>query len=114
MQLRLLFQNLICNAIKFRSPNRPLEVKIRSTGSRDGRKQRIAISDNGIGIAPEFHERIFGLFQRLHSYEAFPGSGLGLALCQRIVANHGDRIDLRSAPGEGSTFAFALPRYLPV
>ena len=114
LQLRLLFQNLICNAIKFRSPDRPLEVTIRSTGDRDGRKQRIAISDNGIGIAPEFHERIFGLFQRLHSYEAFPGSGLGLALCQRIVANHGDRIDLRSAPGEGSTFAFSLPRDLPI
>ena len=114
LQLRLLFQNLICNAIKFRSPDRSPRLTIRSEYDQSAGKQRVAISDNGIGIAPEFHERVFGLFQRLHSYEAFPGSGLGLTLCQRIVTNHGGRIDLRSAPGEGTTFSFHLPRYLPV
>ncbi len=69
---------------------------------------RISVSDNGIGIAPEFHERIFGLFQRLHSHDEYQGTGLGLTLCKRIVANHNGQIALASTPGEGTTFTVSL------
>ncbi|WP_119168979.1 sensor histidine kinase [Algihabitans albus] len=113
LQLRLLFQNLISNAIKFRSEDRSPRITIHAESDRKAGKRSIVISDNGIGIAPEFHDRIFGLFQRLHSYEAFPGSGLGLTLCKRIVANHGGAIELRSVPGEGTAFEFPLPLYMP-
>ena len=109
MQLRLLFQNLIGNAVKFHSPDRPPKVTVRCTHC-SGHTLRIAVADNGIGIAQEFHRKIFGMFQRLHPHDAYPGSGLGLTLCRRIVSNHSGKIALRSAPGAGTTFEVTLRR----
>ncbi|MBA3685490.1 MAG: response regulator [Planctomycetes bacterium] len=100
------FQNLIANALKFRS-ERPPEVRV--TAVRDGAFQVFSVADNGIGIAPEQQERVFEIFQRLHAIGAYPGSGIGLALCKRIVARHGGTIGVESTPGTGSRFWFTLP-----
>lgn len=107
MQLKLLFQNLIANAIKFRSPYRPPLVEV-TWRPYIGRKVLISVNDNGIGIAPEHVDRVFGLFQRLHSHDVYPGSGIGLTLCKRIAVNHGGNIRLKSTPGIGSSFTVAL------
>jgi signal transduction histidine kinase len=107
LQLSRVMQNLIGNAIKFRSKV-TLELQV---GARDEADQwRISVKDNGISIAPEQLERIFGMFQRLHSSEEIPGNGMGLAICKRIVENHGGRIWARSWPGKGSSFYFTLPK----
>jgi signal transduction histidine kinase len=106
VQLKLLFQNLTANAMKFRAPGRvPL---IRVTQKPKGGRVLISVRDNGIGIAPEHHQRVFGLFQRLHDHASYQGSGLGLALCKRIMTNHGGDIRLDSIPGEGSCFTVSL------
>ena len=106
-QLVQLMQNLIANAIKFRGTEPP-QVQI---DSRDeGPLSRITVRDNGIGIEQAYFERIFVLFQRLHGRGAYPGTGIGLALCKRIVERHGGRIWVESAPGQGSAFVFTLPR----
>jgi light-regulated signal transduction histidine kinase (bacteriophytochrome) len=106
-RLALLFQNLIGNALKYRSDRKP-RVHVSAT-SGDGWLV-YSVSDNGIGIEPEYAEQIFGLFKRLHSGEQFTGSGIGLAICKRIVEQYGGRIWLeRSTPGKGSTFCFAVP-----
>ncbi|HEY2732838.1 MAG TPA: ATP-binding protein [Polyangiales bacterium] len=104
-QLTSLFQNLIGNAIKYRS-ERPPRVQIRAEPS--GRDVRFAIQDNGIGIDRADFERVFGLFQRLHTRATHPGSGIGLALCKKIVERHGGQIWVESSLGEGSTFYFSL------
>lgn len=109
MQIKLLLQNLVANAVKFRDPARAPEITISHRAGRGGRIL-LSVQDNGIGIAPEFHERVFGLFQRLHSHESYEGSGIGLALSKRIVANHGGDIRLQSHPGQGSTFTISLKR----
>ncbi|MEM0943407.1 MAG: ATP-binding protein [Pseudomonadota bacterium] len=108
MQLRLLLQNLITNALKFRDPDRPPRIEITATEPRPG-WVGVAIRDNGIGIDPAYHEHIFGLFKRLHTHSAYQGSGIGLTVCHRIVTNHGGRIELTSDEGTGSTFRFELP-----
>ncbi|MEM9341655.1 MAG: ATP-binding protein [Pseudomonadota bacterium] len=108
-QLRLLFQNLIANAVKFCPPDRVPHVEIRNKGPRGLSHVAIAVRDNGIGIEEAFHEKIFGLFNRLHSYSEYPGTGLGLALCQRVIRNHNGQLHLVSLPGEGSTFTVILP-----
>jgi PAS domain S-box-containing protein len=100
-----LFQNLIGNAIKFRGKE-PLEVRIAATPQGTG--HLITISDNGIGFEPEHAERIFKMFQRLHPQGRYEGTGIGLALCKRIVVQHGGRIWATSTPGGGSTFSFTL------
>jgi PAS domain S-box-containing protein len=105
--IRQLFQNLIGNAIKFRSEDRAPTVHI--TADRQGRSWLFTVRDNGIGIKPEFKEQIFGLFSRLHNAERYPGTGLGLAICQRIVERHHGRIWVDSEPGRGSAFRFILP-----
>jgi signal transduction histidine kinase len=100
-------QNLIGNAVKFTVPGRPPEVSIGA--ARDGAMWRVWVRDNGIGMKAEDAERIFQPFKRLHGEEAYPGTGIGLAICERIVSQHGGRIWVTSTPGEGSTFLFTLP-----
>ncbi|RJX28646.1 MAG: hybrid sensor histidine kinase/response regulator [Desulfurivibrio sp.] len=106
-QLCQLLQNLLLNAVKFRRPDVIPEVHI--SASRQDRHWLLAVRDNGIGIAPEQHQRIFVIFQRLHSREKYDGTGIGLAICQRVVDFHGGRIWVESEPGRGSTFLFNLP-----
>jgi signal transduction histidine kinase len=104
-KLRQVFLNLISNAIKF-AEDIPV---VRVSAEVQGATAIFAIADNGIGMDPAKADRIFQPFQRLHGEEAYPGSGIGLAVCERIVEQHGGRIWVQSAPGEGSTFRFTLP-----
>ncbi|MFN8574230.1 MAG: PAS domain S-box protein [Gemmatimonadaceae bacterium] len=106
-----LIQNLLSNALKFRSADRAPVIHL--SAERMGSTWRFAVSDNGIGIAPEHSERVFQLFQRLHSVAEYPGSGIGLALARRIVERHHGRIWFESRPGEGTTFYFTLPADRP-
>ena len=107
-QLLQLFQNLLANAIKFHRPGVAPRVSLSAQAGAEG--WRFAVTDNGIGIAPEYFERIFALFQRLHGRTEYPGTGIGLALCKKIVERHGGHIGVESEPGRGSTFWFTLPR----
>jgi len=106
MQLVQLFQNLVGNAIKYQSPGVP-RVHI-SAARNGGQKWIFSVQDNGLGIDPQYFERIFGMFQRLHRREEFAGTGIGLAICKKIVERHGGSISVESQPGHGSTFRFAL------
>jgi light-regulated signal transduction histidine kinase (bacteriophytochrome) len=105
-QLVELFQNLIGNAIKFRGSEPP---RIHVSAGRNGKGWIFSVRDNGIGIAPEYSKRIFIIFQRLHSREKYAGTGIGLAICQKIVERHGGRIWVESEAGKGATFYFTLP-----
>jgi PAS domain S-box-containing protein len=105
-QLRQLFQNLVENALKYRS-DAPPTVQI--DASQEGDAWHFVVRDNGIGIAPEYADRIFVIFQRLHTQAEYPGTGIGLAVCKRIVERHGGRIWVESAAGEGAAFHFTLP-----
>jgi hypothetical protein len=131
-QLRQVFEQLIENAIKFRDDARPLRVHIAADrvppsnsphggedsvspppggmkGGSPGAHWVFSIRDNGIGIDPAYHDRIFDLFSRLHTQEAYPGTGIGLALCKKIIERHGGRMGIDSKPGEGTTVHFTLP-----
>ena len=105
-QLSQMFQNLISNAIKFRAEHPP---KIHISSVQVGESWVMSVSDNGIGIDPQYSERIFGMFKRLHGRGEYPGTGIGLAICSKIVERHMGKIWVESEPGNGSTFSFTLP-----
>ena len=114
LEMTQLFQNLIGNSLKFHRPNQPCQIHVgaqkieKSEGAGSGH-WRFSVHDNGIGIESQYVDRIFMIFQRLHTREEYPGTGVGLAICKKIVERHGGRIWVESEPGKGSTFFFTLP-----
>ncbi len=109
-QIGQLLQNLIANGIKFRGDAPP---RVHVSAEPEGAGYRFSVKDNGIGIAPDYFDRIFVIFQRLQGRAAYPGNGIGLAVCKKIVERHGGRIWVESPPGEGATFHFTLPAAVP-
>jgi len=109
-QLEQIFQNLIGNAMRYRSEAPPV-ITVRAT--RQDRHWLFSVGDNGIGIDPQYKEHIFGIFKRLHTTAEYPGTGMGLAICQRILERAGGRIWVESELGRGSTFYFTIPRHEP-
>jgi two-component system, chemotaxis family, sensor kinase Cph1 len=109
-ELIQLFQNLVGNALKFHG-EQPPEVHIGVQRQPD--QWIFSVRDNGIGIDPQFAERIFQMFQRLHRKDEYPGTGIGLTICKKVVEHHGGRIWVESAPGTGATFLFTLPAASP-
>jgi light-regulated signal transduction histidine kinase (bacteriophytochrome) len=107
LQLGQVFQNLIGNALKFRGKDSP---KVHVGVAENASHWVIAVRDNGIGIDPQYFERVFMLFQRLHAMGEYPGTGIGLAICKKVVERHGGRIWVESRPGAGSSFLFSLPK----
>jgi signal transduction histidine kinase len=105
-QITRLFQNLIGNALKYRAQGRRPEITL--DVRRVGDEWEFHVIDNGIGIEAEYLDRIFGIFQRLHTRETYDGTGIGLAICKKIVEIHGGRIQASSAPGSWSDFHFTL------
>lgn len=110
-QMRQLFQNLISNALKFRKPDTPPQITI--AGSTDGDHAVITVSDNGIGFDKQYKDKIFVIFQRLHGRNEFSGTGIGLAICKKIVENLGGTIRAESVPGEGAQFIMRIPLAQP-
>ena len=106
-QLTQLFQNLIGNAIKYGDDRRP-EIRVDAMPNEHG--WTFSVRDNGIGMEPRYFERIFQMFQRLHTRERYAGTGIGLAICRKIVERHGGKIWVESALGKGSTFLFTIPQ----
>jgi light-regulated signal transduction histidine kinase (bacteriophytochrome) len=106
VELTQVFQNLIGNALTFRAQRKP---EIHVAAQRQAGGWLFTVRDNGIGIDPQFAERIFMIFQRLHTREQYPGTGIGLAICKKIVERHGGRIWVESQLGQGSTFSFTIP-----
>jgi signal transduction histidine kinase len=112
LQLRQLFQNLLANALKFQRPDVPPVVRVYAEDV-DEDTARVCVQDNGIGFDEKYLDRIFTIFQRLHGRVDYEGTGVGLAVCRKIVERHGGTVTARSAPGEGATFIVTLPRTQP-
>jgi len=108
-QIRQLMQNLLANALKFQHPDRTPIVTVQGGLEAGGTICRIEVQDNGVGFEEKYSERIFGVFQRLHSRDEYPGTGIGLALCRKIVERHGGTIEAVGRPDEGATFVVRLP-----
>jgi light-regulated signal transduction histidine kinase (bacteriophytochrome) len=106
-QMVQLFQNLISNSIKYRKDESNPEIVI--TAQRNEDHYRISIADNGIGISPSYHARIFEMFQRLHTRDEYSGTGIGLAICKKIIEHHNGFIEINSKEGEGAEFIINLP-----
>jgi light-regulated signal transduction histidine kinase (bacteriophytochrome) len=106
VHLEQILQNLIGNAIKYRSDAPP---RIEITARRSAQECTFRVQDNGIGIDPQYARQVFGIFKRLHSSESYSGTGIGLAICQKIVERYGGRIWVQSELGKGATFSFTLP-----
>ena len=109
-QMAQVFQNLIGNAVKFRRKEPPL---ISVQAEKADRHWLFRVQDNGIGIAPEYAEKIFVVFQRLHARSEYPGNGIGLAICKKIIEHGGGKIWVESQAGSGSTFKFTMPLHGP-
>lgn len=108
VQMGQLLQNLLSNALKYHAETDAPDIQLHSTRV-DADWWQLSVQDNGIGIDPEYSDQIFQTFRRLHSSSEFPGTGIGLAICRRILGRHGGRIWIESSPGEGSTFHVTLP-----
>jgi light-regulated signal transduction histidine kinase (bacteriophytochrome) len=105
-QLVQLMQNLIGNGLKYHGDEPP---NIHVSAKLNGNNWEFSVRDNGIGIEPRYHDQIFEIFKRLHNQKEYPGTGIGLSVCRRVVSRHGGRIWLESEPGHGSTFHFTIP-----
>ncbi len=105
--LTQVFQNLLGNAMKFRRPAAPPRIDV--SASVAGNECTFVVSDNGIGVDPRHADRIFAIFQRLHTRGEYPGTGIGLAICKKVVERHRGRIWVESRPGQGAAFYFTLP-----
>jgi PAS domain S-box-containing protein len=108
VQIRQLMQNLIANGVKYQKKDNIPHITITSKPAADG-MIRVEITDNGIGIKPEYHSAVFGMFKRLHTREEYEGTGIGLSVCKKIVERHGGKIGIESEPDKGSTFWFTVP-----
>ena len=100
------FQNLIGNALKFRSEESP---RVHISAKKDNGEWIFSVKDNGLGIEPQYHDRVFQIFQRLHPKEKYSGTGIGLSICKKIGSNYGGKIWIESECGKGSTFYFTIP-----
>jgi light-regulated signal transduction histidine kinase (bacteriophytochrome) len=106
--LRQVWTNLLANAVKY-SAGRGADARIQVRGVSDGPRLRYEVIDNGVGFDMRYREKLFGVFQRLHTQDEFEGTGVGLAIVQRIVSRHGGRVDAEGVLGVGATFRFELP-----